>query len=101
LGWARANIFYDKIAAPPEPGSLREALCLLVFRYRQEQNFYSVYSSLHGDGSKGRIETANSFKEAMFPYAVRARNKQRSSSQEIMERAYLEGPYFRIKKEEE
>jgi hypothetical protein len=87
--------------APPEPGSLREALCLLVFRYRREQEFYSVYSALHGEGTKGRISTANKYREAMFPFAVRAQETQRSTSKEIMDAAFAAGPFFKVTNEEE
>jgi len=101
LGWARANIFYDKLAAPPEPGSLQEALCLLVFRYRQEQEFYAAYSALHGEGSKGRVDTANSYRESMFPYAVRARTDRARTAKQIMDEAFLAGPLYKISNEDE
>lgn len=34
-GWTRAQIIYDKLPGPPPYGSLLEAMCILVFRYRQ------------------------------------------------------------------
>ena len=101
MGWARANIFYDKLVAPPEPGSLREALCLLVFRYRQEQQFYSIYSALHAEGSKGRVDTSQQYREAMFPYAVRAKKNNRDTAMRILENAFKQGPLYLLKNEEE
>lgn len=42
LGWARANIVYDKLQGPPEPGSVMEALCLMVQARRELKELYSM-----------------------------------------------------------
>lgn len=35
LGWARANLYYDKLSKLPSIGSLQETVCLVVQRHRQ------------------------------------------------------------------
>ncbi len=36
LGWARANVFYEKLSSPPKPGSLEEVLCWVVWKEREK-----------------------------------------------------------------
>lgn len=36
LGWTRAQLVYDKLSGPPSYGTLLEAMCVLVHRYRQK-----------------------------------------------------------------
>ena len=36
LGWTRAQLVYDKLSSPPSYGTLLEAMCVLVHRYKQQ-----------------------------------------------------------------
>ena len=91
MGWARANLFYDLLAAPPEPGSLQEALCILVFRYRQEQRFYEVLSRLQPAG-KEREESFDKYKASLFPYVFKSARDTRDATKEALARAFALGP---------
>ena len=101
MGWARANIFYEKLAAPPESGSLQEALCILVQKYKQEQDFYKTLSELHPEGSKERQDAFDSFRHALFPYIEHVAKNEESRTQSILERAFRFGPIRVVPIEEE
>ena len=85
-------MFYDKLAASPRPGSLQEALCILVQRYRQEQRYYKALASMHAEGSEGRQEMFESYKRSMYPYIESTGRQYRDRTQELLEEAYLQGP---------
>tara|TARA_Y100000114_G_C11761900_1_gene330254 strand:+ start:3089 stop:3382 length:294 start_codon:yes stop_codon:yes gene_type:complete len=92
LGWARANLFFDKVEAPPSPGSLQEALCILVQRYRQEQTYYGLLAGLYPQGSKERQGAFDKFRQSSFPYVERGANDHRKRVRDILDRAFLQGP---------
>ena len=97
MGWARANIFYDKLAVPPRPGTLQEALCMLVFRYRQRQRMYeAVLSTIDLSGGSNQVkfyeEVMEEYKKAMFPYISRALEDEKARIKRVMDRAFLRGP---------
>lgn len=87
-------MFYDKIAAPPRPGSLQEALCVLIQRYRQEQRYYKTLAMLHQQGSDEQQEMFDAYKRAMYPYIESTGRDERDRTREILEEAYLRGPIF-------
>tara|TARA_Y100000310_G_C20700519_1_gene829354 strand:+ start:1294 stop:1605 length:312 start_codon:yes stop_codon:yes gene_type:complete len=87
-------LFYDKVAASPRPGSLQEALCILIQRYRQEQRYYKTLASMHPEGSEGRQEVFGSYKKAMYPYIESTGRRERDQTRELLEEAYLQGPFI-------
>ena len=93
MGWARANLFFDKVDAPPSPGSLKEALCILIQRYRQEQDYYKLLASLSG-GAKEKQEAFEKYRQAMFPYIQRGAYNEKNRIKDILDRAFLQGPLF-------
>ena len=86
-------MFYDKLAASPRPGSLQEALCIHIQRYRQEQRYYKTLASMHAEGSEGRQEMFDSYKRSMYPYIESTGRRHRAQTQELLEEAYLKGPF--------
>ena len=56
LGWARANLYYDKLKDIPSFGSLREAACLLVWKNRieilQAQTRATAQAALGGENAE-------------------------------------------------
>ena len=84
-------MFYDKLEAPPVPGSLKEALCILVFRYRQEQEFYGLLSGLHTD-KKMQQECFEKYKRAKFPYVLKTAVDERDRTAAVLARAFEQGP---------
>lgn len=93
-------MFFDKVDAPPSPGSLQEALCILVQRYRQEQQYYKLLSELYPAGSKERQGAFDKFRQASFPYVDRSKSDYRDNVKRILDKAFLQGPMY-IKKNEE
>jgi hypothetical protein len=85
-------LFYNLIGAPPVPGSLQEALCILVFRYRQEQDFYTTLAGLQPDGSDEQQEAFKKFKAAKFPYIYKTAHDERERTKAILDRAFSMGP---------
>ena len=73
------------------PGSLQEALCILVFRYRQEQKFYELLVTAHDTG-KDRAESFEKFKAALFPYVFKSARDTRDATKDALERAFRLGP---------
>ena len=80
------------MAAPPEPGSLQEALCILIHRYKQEQHFYQVLAGLHPEGSSEKQESFDSFRHALFPYIERVAVDDKDRTNAILDRAFAMGP---------
>lgn len=81
------------MVAPPRPGSLQEALCILVQRYRQEQGFYLSLAQLHTQGSKEQQEMFDAYKRAAYPYIEATGRSHRDRTAEILERAFVQGPF--------
>ena len=67
-------MFYDKLVKMPEPGSLKEVVCIIVQRYRQEQEVYRLIAQME-ETAEGRSTALNNFKNSLAPYI----NKQRES----------------------
>lgn len=80
--------------APPSPGSLQEALCILVQRYRQEQEYYSLLANLYPSGSKERQGAFDKFRQATFPYADQSKNDHESAIKRILDKAFSQGPMY-------
>ena len=85
------------MAAPPETGSLQEALCILVHRYRMEQTFYRDLALFHQAGGSGREEAYEKYRHASFPYIERTSNDNRDRIRSVLEKAFLSGP-IRVRK---
>ena len=94
MGWARANLFFDKVSAPPSPGSLQEALCILVQRYRQEQKYYSLLATLYPNGSKERQGAFDKYRQSAFPYADRSKSDYSQNVRRILDKAFMQGPMY-------
>lgn len=96
MGWSRANVFYDKLAVPPRPGTLQEALCMLVFRYRQKQRLYEAVLSTIDLSSPAQAkfyeEVMEEYKKSMFPYIAKTVENERARIKRIMDRAFMQGP---------
>lgn len=92
MGWARANLLYDTISSPPDPGSLKEAVCVLVQRGRADQEFFKTAALLSEVGSKGREEYFEQYKHALFPYVAKAAAKESARQKALLDHFYLAGP---------
>ena len=75
----RANVFFDKVREPPFPGSLQEAVCVLVQRYRLDQQFYQTVL-LSSEDAKVKEEAFGRYRHALMPFLER---KDRNEKQKI------------------
>ena len=85
-------MFFDKLAAPPTPGSLQEAVCVLVFSHRQDQQFYATLANLHPAGSAERKKAFGKYVTACFPHQVRAAEQTDEQVKATLERVCQQGP---------
>jgi len=84
------------LSTHPEPGSLREAVCVLVQRYRQEKELYLALAMLSPEGSKNRQEHFNQYRECVFPYISRSTRNEEKRIKSVLERSFARGP-FKVK----
>ena len=65
---------------------------MLVFSYRQNQQFYSTLAGLYPDGSEGRRNAFNKYVSACFPHQVRIQEQDHERVQRVLERMFKQGP---------
>lgn len=76
----------------PEPGSLKEAACLIVQHYRQEAKFFSALLQAQDPSDPNRRDTLENLKRAMFPHLANLQKKMREREQQILDKAFRAGP---------
>jgi len=94
LGWARANLIFEK-EPRPKPGSLVELIFLLVFFAKQRAKFTEVRAQTQaaidteGDAS---AKAFDDFQKAFFPYDRKRRMEEYAEQQNQMARWVGGGP---------
>ena len=63
----------------------------MVFRYRQEQEFYGLLVNSHGD-PKQKAECFEKYKRAKFPYVLKTAVDERDRTRKLLEKAFEAGP---------
>ncbi len=86
-------MFYDKITTSPEPGSLQEVACIIVQRYRQEQQLNAVWANLV-EGPELKKQALEAYKKSLAPYIEKSRDLAAQQIRERMERYLASGPIF-------
>ena len=93
MGWARANLLYDSLGGSmPESGSLKEAVCLLVYQHRAERDFYKTLLLAQPPQDSGRRETFAKYKSASFPHFAELEKKIRAAEKRLLDNAFNAGP---------
>ena len=95
VGWARANIWYEKLGAPPTPGTWQEALSILVWVGRQEQQVAATRAVAQASIKDTEKEARKAFENylgAMFPYREKVEQKAKENQQELLRRWTGVGP---------
>jgi hypothetical protein len=77
VGWALANMWYDKFDGMPPRGSPLESLFILVYLQRQEAHLLAtraiVQSTIpEGSAAKPAIEAFQKYCDTMFPFIKKA-----------------------------
>ena len=74
LGWARANMMYDMMEKPPKPGSVLEALCLMIQMRRQLIQLYSMHTVVQAvrtaqdDSAETVQDSFKRYQDALMPF---------------------------------
>lgn len=97
-GWARANLYYDRVAsgaAPvPHKGTLRELVWIQVFYKRQSasMNRTLLLSMSDNAPAERRQQILESLLEDLFPSAPVEQEKHKEKVRALMEKSFQEGP---------
>lgn len=91
MGWAQANLYYDKVAAPPAPGSLQEVLCILVQQYRREQEL-SKLIVLSSTDEKTKRDAFAAYQRASAPYIEHNERQYAERMKNFLEKLHADGP---------
>ena len=92
MGWARANILYDKLGKSPEPGSLQEALCILIYNAREDLKMFETIIGAMSSSDKGFEDVVKEYEKARFPFIERSKAKESKRVEDVLEKAFLAGP---------
>lgn len=98
MGWARANLLFDRMTVLPDPGSPMEILILVLWRMRQNIEFQKsravMTALLNQQGAEAKfIEKAYAdLKEAFFPFEKSDREEEISVLKKVMEKELARGP---------
>lgn len=97
MGWARANILYDRIKRLPEAGSPMEIVFLVIWRMRQQIEFHKsrvlVQALLNQQGAEAKhIESAyEDLRGAFFPFEKTQREDEIVDLKKVMHRELAKG----------
>ena len=98
LGWARANILYDKAKKPPQAGSLMEIVFILLWRMRQEIEFQRTRSIVQAvilagaENSEDISKAFQVFTDASFPYQPAKEKEEKLSMKQVLDKEVSKGP---------
>jgi len=83
----------------PEPGSLREAVCVLVQRYEWEREYFKVIllTAATGKNNNALRDALTKFQAASFPFMERAKQNLDVKMRQMLDKAFATGP-IRIKR---
>ena len=96
LGWHRACLLYDKLIGIPEPGSLREAVCILIQRQRHERDYYRLITIAAAAGGSSQrqvlVDSLEKFRSLTFPYMDNMREKLETRMHDMLRKTFESGP---------
>ena len=68
-------------------------MCILVQRYRSEQEYYrTILIATPDSATDQKNEALDNYRQALYPYVVRTATNQHKRMQDIMDKAYRQGP---------
>jgi hypothetical protein len=80
--------------SPPAPGSLQEALCILVFRAREEYELLGLVLSLvKEDDIQHKNSLLEDYKSVRFPFLKKEEEKTQKTVEEVFEKVFSGGTY--------
>lgn len=98
LGWARANILYDKAERLPEPGSPMEILFLMVWTMRQDIEFQKSRATLQallsqkGADDKTILKAFEDLRNAFHPFDRVQKKEDEKHQKDALRRWIQHGP---------
>jgi len=96
-GWTRANLLYENLRGLPPAGSPLEPLIILVWRMREDANFYQnravVQAMAAGEKDGDAVDKAwKKYVDAKFPYYAATLQKSDNAALAVLERERKRGP---------
>ena len=98
LGWARANMMYDLLSKPPKPGSVLEALCLMIQMRRQLTQLYQLHTVVQAvrtaqDESAEEVrDSFNRYRDALLPFLQEEMSREHNQLVEALKAETARGP---------
>lgn len=98
MGWARANIMFEKAKRVPEPGSPMEIVFILLWKMRQDIEFQKSRATLQAllsqkeVESKPVIEAFDNLREAFFPFNKNQKKSDLKTMRDQLMREVRKGP---------
>jgi hypothetical protein len=90
LGWARANILYDRVDGMPDPGSPMEILYMVLWRMRQQIDFHKsralmqALMSQQGVNAEHIEKAFEDLRNSFFPFEQHQKEEEVESLKKIM-----------------
>lgn len=97
MGWARANILFDKVKEMPDTGSPMEMLFLVLWRMRQQIEFQKsrviIQALLNQQGAEAKhIEDAfKDLRNAFFPFEESQKDEEIRDLKKVMHKELARG----------
>ena len=97
MGWARANMLYDRVGGMPDRGSPMEILYMVLWRMRQQIEFHKsralMQALMSQQGVEGEpVEKAfEDLRNAFFPFEQGQKEEEISSLKKVMMREISRG----------
>lgn len=95
-------MLYDKLVGPPEPGSVMEALCILVQMRREMTELYRVHTVVQAvlitahpeskDTGDSVREAFNNFKGSLMPFVKHALREEQAKVMQALHEEVKRGP---------
>ena len=75
LGWARANVIYEKMAGLPRPGTLAEVMFILVWKERQRLHVAGTRAQAQAAiGGEAAVDAFKEFTDMVNRVDIKSRN---------------------------
>jgi hypothetical protein len=97
LGWARANMMYDTMRAPPRPGSLLEILFMMIQMRREAARLMEVRAIVQAvrdasDDGKSTQDAYDDFRRSLMPYLGVDEKERSAALRAALNREFQGGP---------
>jgi hypothetical protein len=86
-------MFFDKMPHMPEPDTLQEVACMIVMKYRQEQQI-AYLAALQATEPEEKNKALNAFRHTLSPFLRKQQEQESKSMAARMDNLLRSGPVF-------